>query len=352
MPGSSAGSVTSSKAPSEGHSLDSFLANYTSEDNNSFQELIETADKKLRQRFAVLYEAEQNTAAAIAHSLELPSIENQFKAIEGCKTVDMWTYTNKNYIMYVPDGVELTKAEQQEMAGKKQEVNYSNTRLKQNPFDDAQSKETIGELARTQASVISGRIGVDGNTLDKGNRTPLAGGFNFVHTPSASPFLDGSASPLMTWGELEGTPFRLDGGDTPVRTAHGPTFHIAETSRRENIGLELAEKAGQRMRDQKSKALEAAKQNMGSPYIRSSLDRLAVMSPAAKRLASTSIGLRDSLMSPSPRSSSSRTPKSAHRTITPSPSMMRKKTGSEIGVTSRNKSTNRSKSRPNASDFF
>lgn len=79
--------MTSSKSPSEGHSLDSFLSHYTSEDNNSFQELIETADKKLRQRFAVLYEAETSTAAAIANSLELPSIENQFRAIEGNKQV-------------------------------------------------------------------------------------------------------------------------------------------------------------------------------------------------------------------------------------------------------------------------
>lgn len=83
----STSSVTTSKSPSEGHSLDSFLSHYTSEDNNSFQELIETADKKLRQRFAVLYEAETSTAAAIANSLELPSIENQFRAIEGHKQV-------------------------------------------------------------------------------------------------------------------------------------------------------------------------------------------------------------------------------------------------------------------------
>lgn len=84
---STTSSVTSSKSPSDGHSLDSFLTNYTSEDNNSFQDLIETADKKLRQKFAVLFEAEDDTAAAIAHSLALPSIENQYKAIEGSKQV-------------------------------------------------------------------------------------------------------------------------------------------------------------------------------------------------------------------------------------------------------------------------
>lgn len=55
--------------------------------------------------------------------------------------------------MYIPDGVELTKAEQLEMASKKQEINYSNTRLKENPFDDAHSKETISGMVKAQVSV-------------------------------------------------------------------------------------------------------------------------------------------------------------------------------------------------------
>lgn len=80
-------SSSSKKAPSEGHTLDSFLATHTSEDNCSFQELIESADKKLRQKFSVLFEAEQETALAIAHSLSLPKIEDQYKEISGPKKV-------------------------------------------------------------------------------------------------------------------------------------------------------------------------------------------------------------------------------------------------------------------------
>lgn len=80
-------SSSSKKAPSDGHTLDSFLATHTSEDNCSFQELIESADKKLRQKFSVLFEAEQQTALAIAHSLSLPKIEDQFKEICGPKKV-------------------------------------------------------------------------------------------------------------------------------------------------------------------------------------------------------------------------------------------------------------------------
>lgn len=317
---STAISVTSSKRdPSEGHSLDSFLAAYTSEDNNSFEELIESADRKLRQKFSVLFDAEKETAAAIANSLALPSIEKQFEPIEGPKTVDTWKYTNKNYIMYVPDGVDLTKEEQMEMAKHRQEIDYGNTRLTSNPFDDSDSKEKISEMAKMQARVISGRIGVDGNTLNAPTATPNIRGFSFVKTPSPHPGV--ADSPLMTWGELEGTPFRLDGSDTPFRPGSGPSFHIAENSRRETIALELAEKAGERMRSQKAKAIETARRNIASPQIRSTLDRLATMSPAAKRLASSRIGIRDTLLTPSPKSTASRT---SSKSMTPSPLVRRK----------------------------
>lgn len=115
----------------------------------------------------------------------------------------------------------------------------------------------------------------------------------------------------------------MDGSDTPVRPASGPSFRINETSRRENIALELAEKAGERMRGQKAKAMEAARRNITSPHIRSSLDRLATMSPAAKRLATARLGIHDSIITPSPRRSTP-TPKML-RKATPSPLLIRRK---------------------------
>lgn len=33
-------------------------------------------------------------------------------------------------------------------------------------------------------------------------------------------------SPMMTWGEIEGSPFRLDAGDTVVSKTPGPTFKV------------------------------------------------------------------------------------------------------------------------------
>lgn len=223
--------------------------------------------------------------------------------------------------MYVPDGVDLTKEEKLEMAKRKQEISYTNTRLHHNPFDERQSKDAITDIAKAQAKGLSGKIGVDGNELESGNG-PKIRGFSFVKTPSPCPGVQDS--PQMTWGEIEGTPFRLDGSDTPVRPSAGPSFRITETSRRENIALELAEKACERMRGQKAKAIEAARRNIASPNIRSTLDRLATMSPAAKRLANSRLGIQDSILTPSPRRGTP-TPKSLRKT-TPSPMLVRRKT--------------------------
>lgn len=56
--------------------------------------------------------------------------------------------------MYIPDGVDLTKAEQLELVNKKQEIEYNNTRFNSNPFNDRQNKDAINELARTQVTPL------------------------------------------------------------------------------------------------------------------------------------------------------------------------------------------------------
>ena len=63
----------------------------------------------------------------------------------------------------------------------------------------------------------------------------------------------------MTWGEIEGTPFRLDGSDTPLLGAsRGPVFKIPEVPRRDQLLHKLAEKSGKAYRDRKEKALKQA----------------------------------------------------------------------------------------------
>ena len=60
----------------------------------------------------------------------------------------------------------------------------------------------------------------------------------------------------MTWGEIEGTPFRLDGSDTPVSKTPGPVFHMPDIPRRDQLALKLAEDVGKAHRAKKEKALK------------------------------------------------------------------------------------------------
>lgn len=288
--------------------LDAYLSIHTSEDNASFEEMMIEAEKKLRLKYAWLYEAEEN-CKALTNGKSSDTL-----AIEGSNDkpnqLDSWNYQNKNYIMYVPDGVELTPDERIDLAKKKQMVIHENTRLRTNPFNEQQNKETINELAKNQSKANDGKIGVDGKEIVR-NPTPRVNGFSFVATPSPRP--GECESPLMTWGQIEGTPFRLDGGDTPLlRTSQGPSFRMAEPPKREQLALQLAEKAGERHRDRKNKALEAARKSLATPSPRSTIDRLSTMSPAARRLATQKLRIAST---PTPRRAlSSRTPSIGIRT--------------------------------------
>lgn len=275
---------------------------------------MEETEKRHMVKYAYLYNQESENNPQLA----LPSIEEQAAIKDRPFNIDAWQYKNKNYIMYVPDGVEPTKQELIEMSKKCKEVVHTNTRLQINPFDEQQSKETISELAKSQAKILDGRIGVDGKELTQTD-TPHIRGFSLVRTPSPCPGV--AESPLMTWGQIEGTPFKLDGSDTPLVRSQGPSFKIAEPPKREKLAMALAEKAGERHRDRKLKAIQAARRQLKTPSPSpSSLRRLESMSPAARRLATAKLkdlGLRASY-SPSPlsRRSTPATP-IVHRPSTP-----------------------------------
>lgn len=256
-------------------SLDHYLGSHTSEDNKSFEDIIKDYQEQHKQKHPWLFK-EESAAENTKDRLAL-EIDSSVKPLD----LDMWSYKDKNYIMYVPDGVDLTSEEKVEIAKRKQEIVHSNTRLRVNPFDENENKERIFDLAQSQSKILDGKIGVDGKVVVAG--TPKINGFSFVKTPSPAPGVN--ESPLMTWGEIEGTPFRLD--STPL--AHVPSFHMPEPPKRESLALKLADKAGERHRDRKKKAIEAARRQLTSPSGRPHSDRLQMLSPAARRLASSQI---------------------------------------------------------------
>lgn len=68
-------------------SLDEYLCTHTSEDNMSFQDIMDAAEMKLRQKFNVLYGVEDKNPKLLSDMLTLPSFEEQLALRDKPKTV-------------------------------------------------------------------------------------------------------------------------------------------------------------------------------------------------------------------------------------------------------------------------
>uniref|UniRef100_A0A914EL46 Uncharacterized protein n=1 Tax=Acrobeloides nanus TaxID=290746 RepID=A0A914EL46_9BILA len=140
------------------------------------------------------------------------------------------------------------------------------------------------------AVVNSGLVDISGKDLGIVSASTLG----CVATPTPMPGV--AESPLMTWGEIEGTPFRLDGADISSTVSDdAPAFKIPEVPLRERIAQEISDTIAKRYRDKRKFAMEhVEKMHAKTPKFGSvrSTDKLAIMSPAARRLANNKLGIR------------------------------------------------------------
>lgn len=276
--------------------LDRFLAKNTSEDNASFEQIMDLAEDKEKLRHSWLYEAEAEFKERHEKNLALPSAEKA--ALECTKAgLETWEYKAKNALMYYPEGVE----DKDDVFKKPREVLHRNTRFVGDPFSKALNKSQIQQAAALNAQFKQGKVGPDGKELIP-HESPNVNGYGFERTPSPAPGV--AESPLMTWGEIESTPFRLDGSDTPyVERNHGPSFKIPEPGRRERLGLKMANEAAAKNRAKKQEALRKVTENLASLTPKGLSPAL---SPALQRLVN--------------RTSSKYTDKALRASYTPSPS--------------------------------
>ncbi|KFQ15480.1 Protein DGCR14, partial [Leptosomus discolor] len=290
-------------------SLDTFLAKHTSEDNASFEQIMEVAKEKEKVKHAWLYGAEEEYAQRRNENLMLPSAEQQ--ALENVKAgLETWEYTARNTLMYYPTGV----PDEDDVFKKPREVVHRNTRFVKDPFSQAVSKSQLQQAAALNAQYKQGKVGPDGKELIP-QESPKVNGYGFVATPS---FLVGvfvvvffffffspgvNESPFMTWGEVESTPLRLEGSETPyVDRTPGPAFKILEPGRRERLGLKMANEVAAKNRAKKQEALRKVTENLASLTPKG---LSPVMSPALQRLVN--------------RTASKYTDKALRASYTPSP---------------------------------
>ena len=150
---------------------------------------METSTQKRREKYQWLYEKEQEQKDRKKEILALPASEqgDQFKNEDRPSMIETWNYTNKNALMYYPDGVEASV--QEKIEGKyikRQQILHANSRFKKDPFPEDSCEDKLAAAAATRLAAQQGRIGVDGQVQGT-NETPNVKGYGFVATPSPAP---------------------------------------------------------------------------------------------------------------------------------------------------------------------
>ncbi|KAH0558541.1 hypothetical protein GP486_004803 [Trichoglossum hirsutum] len=243
--------------------LDSFQSKYTSEDNESFNQLLDKQNEKRAQRYSWMWagnripgyrllkeqEREEKMKKAVADQEREDGGAKQL-AIEGPderkSMPDTWKSKPDNELMFAPDGVEDTfetvqqKAEAQSRAPPKAVV-YENTRLPPAPTETPTVPPSPSLTAVRDA--IAGRPRPTASEPGVwGGETPRVNGYSFVDdAPSPSPQELGA--PPLTWGTLEGSHPLLGSGDATPNP-----FVIKEASKREALHHKMVDRVAKNNR--------------------------------------------------------------------------------------------------------
>ncbi|CAO2814249.1 unnamed protein product [Amaranthus hypochondriacus] len=270
--------ATSSNAGSHGEtsgvdvdvslSLDQFFRRYTSEDNDSFNQIIEKVNRKRKERYDYLLEGEKSDRI---EDVKRDRITDGYGTSgQPTSTLEGWNYSAKNLLMYHPaDRGEAPLTEEERAArlkGLTKEIDRYNTRFHGKMLDSRPKDE--GEIEVLYTTLAGGTPVISGRDRDQTKKYDLedlrktpnqfyvesekkaSNGYSFVKTPSPAPGVD--ESPFITWGEIEGTPLRLEQEDTPLDiggSGEGAHFKIPMPPSRDLKAHSLSREAARKLKE-------------------------------------------------------------------------------------------------------
>ncbi|KAG0347615.1 hypothetical protein BG004_007376 [Podila humilis] len=261
-------------------SLDQFQSRYTSEDNASFNEILEKMNMRKKEKYHWMYDQEKKTmrliepasnpdmkllrqsgeeqggaSAATANGDDVIATGEGSAALQLALTdkrdgtITTWGYKAKNSLMYFPDGVGTTL--DSNARGNPKEIIHSNTNFQDRDLlvlnPTAASKieaepSVHNTYSRTMFAVCYITLDLKGQVSD----TPRVNGYGFVSsTPTPSMSQMENDPEMMTWGTIEDEPLLISSGITSTPSP----FKLPPTPRRELIAQKLAEKASKSFRD-------------------------------------------------------------------------------------------------------
>eukprot|EP00696_Hemimastix_kukwesjijk_P001130 gnl/Hemi2/11466_TR3966_c0_g20_i1.p1 gnl/Hemi2/11466_TR3966_c0_g20~~gnl/Hemi2/11466_TR3966_c0_g20_i1.p1 ORF type:complete len:527 (+),score=129.79 gnl/Hemi2/11466_TR3966_c0_g20_i1:161-1741(+) len=325
-------------------SLDAFLNTYTSEDNDSFEQILDTTNAKQKLKHAWIQEHEKLEANRMMLRLTGQDDIN----LMSC------TYTTTNQMMFHLEGVPFSPDEVKVGATKK-EILRNNTRFTAKIEDEDPAKRSaesqvkyhmLGakDPAQTLNAMRNARQPSHYDLDDFFNTpgrapavppSPAVRGYGFVCTPSPAPGAEDD-TPVITWGSVEGAPLLLDPWDTP---ADGPalSFTIKELPKRDQQGLDLVQKIQAR-----KAALTPRRTPVHTPSRPGS--QTPNLSAAGQRLARTKASpadsqLRASYRSPAIRAGTARPPVPRFPAASPSATPTHKPANAAISTPSSSSSS-------------
>jgi protein DGCR14 len=309
-------------------SLAAFQARYTSEDNESFNALLDKQNEKRAAKYTFFYEGNKiPSARQIAHrAREQKLLENggnsstalvrinaageerQIVASGGPSedldarpaSVDSFRSRQgpRNHFMFGPEGIEDTtvtiaqQAEQNSNAPPKS-VTYSATRFKAISTASEDSIPPSPSLSAIDAAIAGRPKPTESETGYTGAETPRVNGYAFVDaepTPSelGTPVTDEEADAAERAATMELLPKLEEGGPNP--------FNLRNRSKREDLHMRLVEKADESRRKEKGGSRLDQLRNLGVTPGRTPTPKFtsgpsagtrgaAIMTPAAQRLA-------------------------------------------------------------------
>lgn len=274
----------------DNHTVQSFVDTYVTEDSKAFHDLMAYDDKKRRAEFDWIYKAEEkHNAGLIFRGKEMieaadEQLLERFKPDDNRPNeIDNYSFKAKNSVLFQPDGVAPTLREFMESVkndGRKI-INKAGTRIDT-------SKLRWNEKPTPTNQFSSKKFDITGEQVD--TSVSIQGRFKPIETPD--PSIGPDDTPLITWGQIDGTPFRLDGSDMTPLSDHAPVFKLPEMTKREVIAHEMADKL--KMQNKQKKLFsKRMTDKLRDPHTRlSTASRMAMMSPAAYKFAGTKLGIK------------------------------------------------------------
>lgn len=156
--------------------LDQYLCKYQSEDDASFTDMMVKSRDLQYQKHAWMHEKELEYAKD-----RRPAITDNGQS-ERRAGLDSWTYTAKNTLMYVPDGVESGAVQSVAEANRTRDIVHSNTRLPRQFVQKFRQNSNVDHAKRPAEE----KVGVDGKILSV-EESPKVNGYAFMDTPQIRP---------------------------------------------------------------------------------------------------------------------------------------------------------------------